>query len=235
MKIFITGISGFIGFHTALKLSQDHEVLGVDSFNDTYDVSLKRSRQKILEDRNIEIIERDIMDFDFYDYIKDVDAVIHLAGYSNVRMSLEDPLDYVINNIAVTQRLIESCEIFKIEKVLYASTSCVMEGQELPWKDTTKEHYHPSSPYGWSKYVNECQFKSSKIPKHYGMRFFTVYGPYGRPDMAVHSFTKDIIEGNKLTIYGHGKMKRDFTYIDDAVNGILVLLGNNEKSNNRNK
>ena len=114
MKIFITGISGFIGFHTALKLSQDHEVLGVDSFNDTYDVSLKRSRQKILEDRNIEIIERDIMDFDFYDYIKDVDAVIHLAGYSNVRMSLEDPLDYVINNIAVTQRLIESCEIFKI-------------------------------------------------------------------------------------------------------------------------
>ena len=231
MKIFITGISGFIGFHTALKLSQDHEVLGVDSFNDTYDVSLKRSRQKILEDRNIKIIERDIMDFDFYDYIKDVDAVIHLAGYSNVRMSLEDPLDYVINNIAVTQRLKESCEIFKIEKVLYASTSCVMEGQELPWKDTTKEHYHPSSPYGWSKYVNECQFKSSKIPKHYGMRFFTVYGTYGRPDMAVHSFTKDIIEGNKLTIYGHGKMKRDFTYIDDAVNGILVLLGNNEKSN----
>ena len=231
MKIFITGISGFIGFHTALKLSQDHEVLGVDSFNDTYDVSLKRSRQKILEERNIKIIERDIMDFDFYDYIKDVDAVIHLAGYSNVRVSLEDPLDYVINNIAVTQRLIESCEIFKIEKVLYASTSCVMEGQELPWKDTTKEHYHPSSPYGWSKYVNECQFKSSKIPKHYGMRFFTVYGPYGRPDMAVHSFTKDIIEGNKLTIYGHGKMKRDFTYIDDAVNAILVLLGNNEKSN----
>ena len=159
MKIFITGISGFIGFHTALKLSQDHEVLGVDRFNDTYDVSLKISRQKILEERNIKIIERDIMDFDFYDYIKDVDAVIHLAGYSNVRMSLEDPLDYVINNIAVTQRLIESCEIFKIEKVLYASTSCVMEGQELPWKDTTKEHYHPSNPYGWSKYVNECQFK----------------------------------------------------------------------------
>ena len=231
MRIFITGISGFIGFHTALKLSEEHSVFGIDNFNDSYDVSLKRARQKILKERDIEVIEDDILNVDFYDLFTDVDLVIHLAAYSNVRRSLEEPLDYVINNIAATQRLIDACETFNVGKVLYASTSCVMEGQELPWKDTTKEHYHFSNPYGWSKFVNECQFKSSKIPLHYGMRFFTVYGPYGRPDMAVHSFTKDIIEGKKLKIYGRGKMKRDFTYIDDAVNAIEILTHNEEKSN----
>lgn len=233
MKIFITGIAGFIGFHTALKLSEEHEVLGVDNFNDSYDTSLKRSRQKILEDRNIEITDLDLMDYDPYnDFKKDPpDVVIHLAAYANVRRSLEEPMDYIINNVAATSRLIDMCQTYNVNKVLYASTSCVMDGQELPWRDTTKEHYHSRSPYGWSKYVNECQFKHSKIDKHYGMRFFTVYGPYGRPDMAIHSFTKDIIDGNKIQVYGKGRMKRDFTYIDDVVNAIKILINNDEKSN----
>lgn len=239
VRIFITGISGFIGFHTAMALSKNHSVFGVDDFNDSYDVSLKRERQKILEENEIEVIENNIMDMDFYEIFKserrvprlDVDIVIHLAASANVRESLDNPFDYIINNIVATQRLIDSCETFNIPKVLYASTSCVMEDQELPWKDTTKEHYHHRSPYAWSKYVNECQFKSSKISKHYGMRFFTVYGPYGRPDMAVHSFTKDVIEGNKVQVYGKGKMKRDFTYIDDVVNAIEILVNNEEKSN----
>tara|TARA_Y100000592_G_scaffold99955_1_gene177926 strand:- start:290 stop:1231 length:942 start_codon:yes stop_codon:yes gene_type:complete len=234
MRIFITGISGFIGFHTALKLdSENHIVFGIDNFNDSYDVDLKRARQKILKEKNIEVIEDNVLNVDFYDVLvhNQVDVVIHLAAYSNVRRSLEEPLDYMINNVAVTNVIIDACETYNIQKVLYASTSCVMEGQELPWKDTTKEHYHFSSPYGWSKFVNECQFKASKIPLHYGMRFFTVYGPYGRPDMAVHSFTKDIIDGKKLTVFGRGKMKRDFTYIDDAVNAINILVDNKEKSN----
>ena len=240
MRIFITGISGFIGYHTAMALSKEHSVFGIDDFNDSYDVSLKRERQKILQENNIEVIDDTIMNVDFYEIFKSersipravsgVDIVIHLAGYANVRESLDKPFDYIINNIAATQRLVDSCETFNVPKVLYASTSCVMEGQELPWRDTTKEHYHPRSPYAWSKYVNECQFKSSKIPNHYGMRFFTVYGPYGRPDMAIHSFTKDIIEGNKIQIYGHGKMKRDFTYIDDVVTAIEILVNNQEKS-----
>ena len=240
MRIFITGISGFIGFHTAIALNKNHSVFGIDDFNNSYDVSLKKARQKILEDQGIEVISDTLMEVDYYDIFKPertvprwpgVDVVIHLAAYANVRKSLEEPLDYVVNNIAGTNRLIEACEAFSIKKVLYASSSSVMVGQELPWKDTTKEHYHLSNPYGWSKFVNECQFKSSTIPLHYGMRFFTVYGPYGRPDMAVHSFTKDIIEGKKLKIYGRGKMKRDFTYIDDAVNAIEILTNIEEKSN----
>jgi len=240
MRIFITGISGFIGYHTAMALSKEHSVFGIDDFNDNYDVSLKRERQRILQENNIEVIDDTIMNVDFYEIFKsersipravsEVDVVIHLAGYANVRESLDKPFDYIINNIAATQRLVDSCETFNVPKVLYASTSCVMEGQELPWKDTTKEHYHPRSPYAWSKYVNECQFKSSKIPTHYGMRFFTIYGPYGRPDMAIHSFTKNIIEGSKVQVYGKGKMKRDFTYIDDVVNAIEILANNNEKS-----
>jgi len=242
MRIFITGISGFIGYHTAVALSKEHSVFGIDDFNDSYDVDLKRERQKLLQEQGVEVIEKTIMDVDFYEVFGSqravpriiggsVDVVIHLAAYANVRRSLEEPFDYIINNIAATQRLIDSCETFNVPKVLYASTSCVMEGQELPWKDTTQEHYHSRSPYGWSKYVNECQFKSSKIPNHYGMRFFTVYGPYGRPDMAIHSFTRDIIEGNKIQIYGNGKMKRDFTYIDDVVSAVNILVNNEEKSN----
>jgi len=239
MRIFITGISGFIGFHTALKLSKDHSVFGIDNFNDSYDVNLKRDRQKILEENGVEIIEETMDEFTDYQAhfeserrvprLGNVDVVIHLAAYANVRRSLEEPYDYIHNNIIATQRLIDSCVDLGVRKVLYASTSCVMEGQELPWKDTTKEHYHMSSPYGWSKFVNEMQFKSSSIPKHFAMRFFTVYGPYGRPDMAIQSFTKDIIEGNEIILYNSGKMKRDFTYIDDVVSAIEILVYNEEK------
>lgn len=228
MKILITGIAGMIGFHAAKRFSeQGWEVIGVDNFNSYYDPKLKEDRAEILrQEHDVKIMHLDIQRFEqvriptgFFD---NVDVVLHLAAYANPRHSLEFPQYYIDTNITGTQRIIEVCEAEGIP-VVYASSSCVMHGQPLPWN----EHDRPdiqNNPYGWSKRTNECQFGHSNLPRSAGLRFFTVYGPYGRPDMALFKFTKGIVEGTPLTLYNYGDMKRDFTYVDDIINGVEIVV-----------
>ena len=227
MKIFITGIAGMIGFHLSNLLSnENHEVIGIDSFNDFYDVNLKNARVKILEKKKIRVIRENInstTEKDWEKFLKNVDVVIHLAAYTNPRHSLDFQQLYIDHNITGANNLIKELEKNNINKVIYASSSCVMHGQELPWKESDSPK-HQNNPYGWSKRVNECQFKHSKINQTIGLRFFTVYGPYGRPDMALYSFTKNIIEEKNINLFNYGKMQRDFTYVEDIVSGINLVI-----------
>lgn len=225
MKIFITGIAGMIGFHSAKFFAQQGwEVTGIDNFNTYYDPDLKEDRALILrKEYGINTIFGDIQEFyKVREELKDVDVVLHLAAYANPRHSFEEPQHYIDTNITGTQRIIETCENECIP-VVYASSSCVMHGQPLPWN----EHDHPAhqnNPYGWSKRANECQFMHSKIARSAGLRFFTVYGPYGRPDMALFKFTDNIVKGKPIDLYNFGDMKRDFTYVDDIVQGIGLVV-----------
>ena len=225
MKIFITGLAGMIGFHTAKHLKTlGHEIVGIDNFNDYYEVSLKRERARILnDDYDVTVVEDDILTSDYDHALKNVDLVLHLAAYANPRHSLEFPQLYIDNNITGTQRLIEGAERAGIKNVVYASSSCVMHEQPLPWKE--KDHPgHQNNPYGWTKRANECQFIHSKIANTVGLRFFTVYGPYGRPDMALFGFTKNIIAGNSIDLFNYGDMARDFTFVEDIVQGITLVI-----------
>jgi len=232
MKIFITGIAGFIGFHTALKMCQEgHQVIGMDNFNNYYDPFLKHSRARILEEKNINCKFADLRyknEIDKLIFNFKPDLVIHLAAMVGIRYSMDHAKEYVDNNIIGTMNLIEVCETYNIKNVIYASTSCVMHGCELPWNehDTFKLQINP---YGYTKLINESQFHISNIPNAVGLRFFTVYGPYGRPDMALFDFTKSIIQGEEITLFNYGAMKRDFTYVDDIVQGIGLVVNNMTK------
>ena len=209
-KVYITGIAGFIGFHLAEKLAMDgYEVEGVDNFNDYYDPQLKHDRANILKDKfGIKIVDYDIEIIPWAHYLEGYDAVIHLAAHAGVRHSLENPQMYIDTNITATQRLIHACEHYEIP-VIYASSS-------------TADSDH-LNPYAWSKYINEKQFETSKLLSS-GLRFYTVYGEYGRPDMALHTFADLMSQGKAIDIYNHGDMQRDFTYIGDLVDGIEIIL-----------
>ena len=235
MKYFITGINGFIGFSLAKKLVDiGHTVSGIDDMNKYYDVALKVARQRILEDDyEVNVHYGDIVKkhdaYDMYSLDECIkhekpDVVIHLAGYAGIRNSIENPETYISSNINGTQNVIDVCEKYKIQQVLYASTSSVMANNTvLPWTEDERLG-DMLSPYAYSKQVNEHQFKISNIPTTTGLRFFTVYGPWGRPDMALFHFTKQIIAGESIDVYIYGNMKRDFTYIDDIVEGVIALL-----------
>lgn len=226
-KIVITGIAGFIGYHLALKLNNyGYEVLGFDDFNEYYDVTLKRARADLLKNKNIQIENVDLKsDEQVSNYITSInpDIVVHLAAYAGVRHSFTNASQYILNNIVGTQNLIDACEKAHVAKIIYASTSCVMAGNELPWKEDAPTG-HQLNPYGYTKRTNECQFITSSIPQAIGLRFFTVYGPYGRPDMALFEFSSAAVEGRPINVFNYGNMKRDFTYIDDIVNGIGILV-----------
>jgi len=226
-RIFITGIAGFIGFHLAQKLREaGHEVTGLDNFNDYYDVKLKHDRHNILNKKNIHVYYGDLLNKNFIKSILSVEKpelVIHLAAYAGVRHSYDHAMDYIQNNIVGTQNLIEVLEELNINKAIYASTSCVMAGNSLPWREDEPTG-HQLNPYGYTKRTNECQFKTSKIKQNIGLRFFTVYGPYGRPDMALFQFAEAAVNGKTIDVYNYGDMKRDFTYVDDIVNGIEILM-----------
>lgn len=227
-KVFITGIAGFIGFHTALKYKANGwDVSGVDNFNDYYDPGLKESRKEILWSKDINVVNMDIRSKDLTSLIVEFqpDLVIHLAASAGVRVSLEEPLQYIDNNIHGTQCVINSCETAGVDNVIYASTSCTMEGNPLPWNETDKVGAQ-LSPYGYTKLTNEHQFHVSKIKNAVCLRFFTVYGPYGRPDMALFTFTKNILADKPITVYNNGDMKRDFTYVDDIVQGVWLVSQN---------
>ena len=211
-KIYITGIAGFIGFHMAERLAiAGYEVGGVDDFNDYYDPQLKRDRALLLETKfGIKTYDHDIEIIPWRHHLENYDAVIHLAAHAGVRYSLKHPQMYIDTNISATQRLIHACEEYEIP-VVYASSSTV-----------DSDHLNP---YAWSKYVNEKQFESSKLLSA-GLRFFTVYGEYGRPDMALGLFTQAIAQGKPIDVYNDGDMQRDFTYVGDLVDGIGIILEN---------
>lgn len=226
MRVFITGIAGFIGFHTALYYKKKGwDVCGIDNFNNYYDPKLKRKREAILVEEKVRVLEGDIRSNTWWKHIPDVDLVIHLAAMAGVRYSMDHPQEYIDVNIVGTQNVIDWCEERGIKEVIYASTSCTMHGNPLPWNENEKLGNH-LSPYGYTKATNEQQFHTSKIKNAVGLRFFTVYGPWGRPDMALFSFTKNILNGRPITVFNDGDMKRDFTYVDDIVQGIWLVSQN---------
>jgi len=230
MKVVITGMAGFIGFHTALRFQQaGYEVQGFDNFNSYYDPQLKYKRVgKLNVDHGIICPNCDLKrKDDFAGWLKrsKPDLVVHLGAMAGVRYSMENPQEYIDNNVTGTLNLIQACEEAGVENVIYASTSCVMHGNDLPWKEDDYL-YQQINPYGYTKCINESQFAISKIPNAVGMRFFTVYGPWGRPDMALFDFTKNILADKEITLFNYGDMKRDFTYIDDIVQGIWLVSQN---------
>ena len=233
MKICITGGAGFIGFHLAQKLfNEGHAVYGFDNFNNYYDPSLKKARQEKLAELSIPIVDLDLNSNLLNEYMlhHKFDIVMHLAAYAGVRHSLVEPEKYLTNNIMGTHNLIEACKKAKIEKIVYASTSCVMAGNPLPWNENEKLGYQ-LNPYGYTKATNESQFMASDFASAIGLRFFTVYGPWGRPDMALFNFTNKIVNGEPITLFNHGDMIRDFTYVGDIVQGIGIILDHAMKNN----
>lgn len=231
MKVLITGMAGFIGYHTARKFHElGHDVYGIDNFNAVvYDKLIKEDRaNKLYNDYKIPCINTNLNFeqgmFPYMDNIKP-DLVIHLAAHPGVRVSMDIPNEYITNNIGGTQNLIRCCEKVGVENVIYASTSCTMHGNPLPW--SPDEKLGPQlSPYGYTKQTNENQFLISKIKNAVALRFFTVYGPWGRPDMALYSFTENILKDKPIDVYNDGNMIRDFTYVDDIVQGIEIVSRN---------
>lgn len=232
MKILITGAAGFIGFHLAKKLLEEaYEVIGIDNLNNYYDQSLKITRLSILQVHN---------NFTYYKIdIKnsnDLNAIIqnhrpthivNLAAQAGVRYSIDNPYAYLDSNLIGFLNILEACRKYPVEHLIYASSSSVYGGNRITPFSTNHNVDHPISLYAATKKSNELMAHAYShlygIPTT-GLRFFTVYGPYGRPDMAYFSFTKDILENNPIYIFNKGLMERDFTYIDDIVEGIYRLL-----------
>ncbi len=232
-KIFVTGSAGFIGFHLCqLLLDEGFEVFGLDAMTDYYDVRIKEERHRMLAARSNHFTAREFRIEDseaLTDYIKGVapDVIVHLAAQAGVRYSLENPRAYIDTNIVGTFNVMECARELGIEHLLMASTSSVYGANtEMPF-DERKNTDTPLTIYAATKKANEGMAHSYahlwKIPTTM-FRFFTVYGPWGRPDMALFKFTKGIIEGTPIDIYNHGDMWRDFTYVEDLVRGIRLLI-----------
>ena len=230
--ILVTGAAGFIGFHVAMRLLDrgDH-VIGLDNLNDYYDVRLKEARLVQLHPRErftfikLDLANRQGMKDLFAD--QSIQRVVHLAAQAGVRYSLVNPHAYTESNIEGFMNILEGCRHNQIEHLVYASSSSVYGGNtHMPFSIHDNVD-HPVSLYAASKKANElmahCYAHLYRLPCT-GLRFFTVYGPWGRPDMALFIFTKAILEGKPIDVFNQGKMKRDFTYIDDIVEGIIRTL-----------
>jgi len=229
MRILITGAAGFIGFHTSqYLLNRGDSVIGIDNLNNYYDPSLKEARLNQLRNKDnflfhkIDIIDKDAIDAVFK--AESPDYVIHLAAQAGVRYSLENPYAYIDSNITGFINILEACRHDPVEHLVYASSSSVYgENTKIPFsvKDAVDK---PVSLYGATKRANELMAYSYShlydLPTT-GLRFFTVYGPWGRPDMAYYKFTRNIINGETIDVYNNGKHSRDFTYIDDIVSGVV--------------
>ncbi|TAL39104.1 MAG: NAD-dependent epimerase [Spirochaetes bacterium] len=232
MKILVTGAAGFIGYFTAKRLlDEGHEVVGLDNFNSYYDVSLKESRAFLLDAyANFEMKRVDLADAAAVEGVfKDASFshVVHLAAQAGVRYSLENPRAYVESNLMGFVNILECCRHYRVEHLVFASSSSVYGANtKIPFS----VHHnvdHPVSLYAASKKSNELMAHSYAhlfgLPAT-GLRFFTVYGPWGRPDMAYYSFTSSIIKGIPIDVFNNGKMRRDFTYIDDIIDGICRVI-----------
>jgi UDP-glucuronate 4-epimerase len=233
MRILITGAAGFIGTHLMSSLIDDgFDVVGIDNFNDFYDPNLKKMR---VVSHGHHVFPCDLKNFDELDRALAVikpDMVMHLAARANVRDSFGREVMYHQDNIDATQNLIQVCKMYDVQKVIYASTSSVYGGTPIPPTGWTEDEVtgHQLNAYAYTKYINECQFRISGL-YNVGLRFFTVYGPWGRPDMALFQFTDAIVKGEPIEAYNYGKMKRDFTYIGDIVQGIKLAMFSDTENN----
>ncbi|MCQ2485858.1 MAG: NAD-dependent epimerase [Clostridia bacterium] len=233
-KILVTGAAGFIGFHLSRRLlSQGVTVVGFDNINDYYDVNLKYARLKILEQfDNFSFIKGDLSDKSAIDKLfseNKFDIVVNLAAQAGVRYSIENPQAYIDSNVIGFFNILEACRHNPVEHLLYASSSSVYGNQKKTPFSTDDDVSKPISLYAATKKSNELMAYTYshlyKIPTT-GLRFFTVYGPFGRPDMAYFGFTNKIMNGEKIKIFNNGDMYRDFTYVDDIVKGIENMLCN---------
>lgn len=259
MKILVTGAAGFIGFFVSRSLlASGHTVIGLDNINDYYDVSLKYARLKELG-----IARKDAQQFNSwavstshpnFSFIRlaledrinlpevfksqDFDTVCNLAAQPGIRYSLENPEAYIDSNVVGFLNILECCRNFKIKHLVYASSSSVYGlNESVPFK-TTDRVDHPISLYAATKKSNELMAYTYSHLYAFpctGLRFFTVYGPWGRPDMAYFKFTESILANKSITVYNKGKLARDFTYIDDIVNGITLVLEKGYKPNSGSK
>ena len=235
MKILVTGAAGFIGFHLIKALlNKECFIVGIDNLNNYYDVQLKKDRLKILDENSTEddfrFIELDLADRDaiaslFAEY--GFDIVINLGAQAGVRYSIENPHAYMDSNMVGFLNVLEGCRHTKVKHLLYASSSSVY-GMNVKQPFSTGDRVdYPISLYAATKKSNELMAHTYShlynIPTT-GLRFFTVYGPYGRPDMAYFSFTKKILSGETIDVYNNGEMQRDFTYIDDIIEGITRII-----------
>jgi UDP-glucuronate 4-epimerase len=232
MRVLVTGAAGFIGFHVARRLLADHhEVVGLDSVNQYYDVRLKEGRLALLQQqRNFEFVRAALADPEAMNQLFDrcdFDRVIHLAAQAGVRYSLERPDAYVASNVLGFLQVLEECRYRKVPHLVYASSSSVYGAStQMPFSVRGGAD-HPLSMYGATKRANELMAHSYSylfgLPTT-GLRFFTVYGPWGRPDMVMFKFAKAILEGQPINVFNNGRMRRDFTYIDDVVESVVRIM-----------
>lgn len=239
MKIMVTGTAGFIGNHLALRLlERGDEVIGIDNLNDYYDVNLKIDRLARIKDHaaftdvRLDIADRAGMEAMFKKY--QPQKVVNLAAQAGVRYSLENPHAYIDSNIVGFINILEGCRHNRVEHLVYASSSSVYGANESMPFSVHDNVDHPLSLYAASKKANELMAHTYsnlyRLPTT-GLRFFTVYGPWGRPDMALFLFTKAILAGKPIDVFNFGKHRRDFTYIDDIVEGVIRTLDHTAQPN----
>ena len=239
MKVLVTGAAGFIGFFTAKTLlDRGDTVVGLDNFNDYYDVSLKEARAAILDGyeafrmERIDLVDRTAMEALFSEH--SFDKVVHLAAQAGVRYSLENPHAYIDTNVVGTLHVLEGCRHTGVGHLVYASSSSVYGANTAMPFSIHQNVDHPLALYGATKKANELMAHTYSnlygLPTT-GLRFFTVYGPFGRPDMALFMFAKAIIEGRPIDVFNYGNHKRAFTYIDDIVEGVIRTMDHTAEPN----
>ncbi len=239
MKILVTGAAGFIGFHLSRKLiGEGHTVVGLDNLNDYYDVNLKKARLAILQEsdlfKHVNIsLEHDQPMSDLFK-TEQFTHVVNLAAQAGVRYSIENPKSYIDSNVVGFLNILEGCRHNGVEHLVYASSSSVYGMNTKMPLNPHEGVDHPMSLYAATKKANEMMAHSYSnlysLPTT-GLRFFTVYGPWGRPDMALFLFTKNILEEKPINVFNYGKMRRDFTYIDDIVEGVVRVVKNTAAPN----
>jgi UDP-glucuronate 4-epimerase len=233
MAILVTGAAGFIGYSVSLRLlARGEEVIGLDNLNDYYSVRLKEDRIADLQARHgarFRFVRGDFTDMAMLMALPEVESIVHLGAQAGVRYSLENPHAYVQSNLVGHVNMLELARARRVRQLVYASSSSVYGGnRKLPFSVEDRVD-HPLSLYAATKKADELMSETYahlyRLPQT-GLRFFTVYGPWGRPDMAMWIFTKAILAGEPIALYNHGQMRRDFTYIDDIVTGIVACLDN---------
>ena len=232
MRSLVTGVAGFIGSHLAERLIKEgHEVVGIDCFTDYYARSIKEKNLKeLLQVSGFTFLEGNLLEVNLSDLLVGVDYIFHQAAQAGVRSSWGDEFEiYISNNILATQKLLEACKHSDIRRFIYASSSSVYgDSEELPLRE--RSLLKPVSPYGVTKLAAEhlcySYWKNYQVPV-ISLRYFTVYGPRQRPDMAFHRFVRAILDGGEIEIYGNGEQTRDFTFISDAVSGNILAMKSN--------
>ncbi len=231
-KVLVTGAAGFIGYHVAKSLlERGDEVVGLDNLNAYYDVGLKEARLAQIESHpNFDFAKTDLVDRDSIEELftrHEFDRVVHLAAQAGVRYSIENPHSYVSSNLVGFINILDACRQSKVDHLVYASSSSVYGANSKVPFSVHDNVDHPLSLYAATKKANELMahtYSSLYALPTTGLRFFTVYGPYGRPDMALFKFTKRILAGEPIDVYNYGNHRRDFTYIDDIVEGVVRTL-----------